>query len=149
VEINFSRHAKRRAKLYKIPESIVETIIENCSLPEGIHEIVRDLKGFKYPIKVVIAIEDNVCTIVTNYPLKEEETMKVHYDEEIDALYLKLSDEKPDGVIEITEGVNIDTTDDGKLTGIEILKASQKMNLNTILSYTLELDKDVLKKKSA
>jgi uncharacterized protein YuzE len=72
--------------------------------------------------------------------------MKVHYDEEVDALYLKLSDEKPDGVIEITEGVNIDTTDDGKLTGIEILKASQKMNLNTILSYTLELDKDVLKK---
>jgi uncharacterized protein YuzE len=75
--------------------------------------------------------------------------MKVHYDEEVDALYLKLSDEKPDGVIEIMEGVNVDTTDDGKLTGIEILKASQKMNLNTILSYTLELDQDILKKKSA
>lgn len=75
--------------------------------------------------------------------------MKVHYDEEVDALYLKLSDEKPDGVIEITEGVNVDTTDDGKLTGIEILKASQKMNLNTILSYTLELDQGVWKKKSA
>lgn len=75
--------------------------------------------------------------------------MKVHYDEEVDALYLKLSDEKPDGVIEITEGVNVDTTDDGKLTGIEILKASQKMNLNTILSYTLELDQGVWKKKNA
>ena len=52
--------------------------------------------------------------------------MKVHYDEEIDALYIKLSDQNPDGVIEITEGVNIDTTADGKLTGIEILKASKK-----------------------
>ncbi|MBT3260327.1 MAG: DUF2283 domain-containing protein, partial [Deltaproteobacteria bacterium] len=27
--------------------------------------------------------------------------MKVHYDEEIDALYLKLSDQEPDGVVEI------------------------------------------------
>lgn len=73
--------------------------------------------------------------------------MKVHYDEEIDALYLKLSDQNPDGVIEITEGINIDTTSDGKLTGIEILNASQKMNINTILSYTLELDQGILGQK--
>lgn len=75
--------------------------------------------------------------------------MKVHYDEEIDALYLKLSDQNPDGVIEITEGINIDTTADGKLTGIEILKASKKMNINTILSYTLELDQGILSQKIA
>ena len=75
--------------------------------------------------------------------------MKVHYDEEIDALYLKLGDQKPDGVIEIAEGVNIDTTADGKLTGIEILKASKKINLDTILSYTLELDQGILRKKIA
>ena len=73
--------------------------------------------------------------------------MKVHYDEEVDALYLKLGDQKPDGVIEIAEGVSIDTTTDGKLTGIEILKASKKINIDTILSYTLELDQGILKKK--
>ena len=75
--------------------------------------------------------------------------MKVHYDEDIDALYLRLGDQKPDGVIEITEGINVDTTNDGKLTGIEILKASKKINIDTILSYTLELDKNILKKKIA
>ncbi len=75
--------------------------------------------------------------------------MKVYYDEEVDALYLKLSDQSPDGVIEIEEGINIDTTDDGKLVGIEILKASQKMDINTILSYTLELDPNILGKKIA
>lgn len=75
--------------------------------------------------------------------------MKVQYDEEVDALYLKLGDEKPDGVIEIAEGVNIDTTTEGKLTGIEILKASKKININTILSYTLELDQGILRKKIA
>ena len=72
--------------------------------------------------------------------------MKVHYDEEVDALYLSLGDQEPDGVIEIAEGINVDTTSDGKLTGIEILKASQKIDMNTILSYTLDLDKGVLKK---
>ncbi len=71
--------------------------------------------------------------------------MKVNYDEEIDALYIKLDENVPDGVIEISEGINIDTTSDGKLTGIEILKASKKMNIDTILTYTLELDKDILK----
>jgi len=75
--------------------------------------------------------------------------MKVHYDEEIDALYLKLSDQNPDGVIEITEGINIDTTNDGRLTGIEILKASKKFNINTILSYTLEFDQGILGGKIA
>jgi uncharacterized protein YuzE len=70
--------------------------------------------------------------------------MKVQYDKEVDALYIKLSDERPDGVIEIGEGVNIDTTLDGRLSGIEILDASKKMDLNTILSYTLEFDKNAL-----
>ncbi len=75
--------------------------------------------------------------------------MKIHYDEEIDALYLKLSDQQPDGVIEIAEGINIDTTRDGKLAGIEILKASNKFNINTILSYTLEFDHNLFKQNVA
>lgn len=70
--------------------------------------------------------------------------MKVHYDKEVDALYIKLSNQKPDGVIEIAEGINIDTTIDGKLSGIEIINASKKFDISTILSYTLELDKNAL-----
>jgi uncharacterized protein YuzE len=75
--------------------------------------------------------------------------MKVHYDDEIDALYLSLGDQEPDGVIEIAEGVNLDTTADGKITGIEILRASDRLNIDTILSYTLELDQSISKKKVA
>jgi len=75
--------------------------------------------------------------------------VKVHYDDEVDALYLGLSDQEPDGVIEMAEGVNLDTTEDGKITGIEILKASTRFNIDTILSYTLELDKSILKTKAA
>ncbi len=75
--------------------------------------------------------------------------MKVHYDQEVDALYIHLSDSIPDGVVEMKEGVNIDTTEDGRLTGIEILDASKKMNLDTLLSYTIEFDPSLLPPPSA
>jgi len=75
--------------------------------------------------------------------------MKVYYDDEVDALYLKLSDETPEGVIEISEGVNLDTTSEDKIVGIEILGASKKFDLKTILSYTLEFDKELIAQKTA
>ncbi len=72
--------------------------------------------------------------------------MRVHYDNEVDAVYIKLGRQKPDGVVEIAEGVNLDTTADDKIVGIEILHASKRMNIKTILSYELELDKKLIKK---
>jgi len=74
--------------------------------------------------------------------------MKVHYDNEVDAIYIKLGNQKPDGVVEISEGVNLDTTSDNKIVGIEILKASKKMNIKTILSYELELDNKLIRKSA-
>ena len=75
--------------------------------------------------------------------------MRVFYDSEVDALYLKLSDKKPEGVTEISNGINLDITHDEKLVGIEILDASKKLDIQTILSYNLELDKNILLKKIA
>jgi len=46
--------------------------------------------------------------------------MKIYYDNEVDALYLKLGDEAPEGVVELSEGVNLDQTSEGKIVGIEI-----------------------------
>jgi len=75
--------------------------------------------------------------------------MKVYYDDEVDVLYLKLGDDTPDGVIEISEGVNIDTTSQDKIMSIEILNASKKIDLRTVLSYSLEFDKDLITQKFA
>ncbi len=75
--------------------------------------------------------------------------MKVYYDDEVDALYLKLSDESPEGVVEISEGVNLDTTSEDKIVGIEILDASKKIDLKTVLSYTLEFENDLIIQKTA
>jgi len=53
--------------------------------------------------------------------------MKIYYDSKVKALYIKLSSKKPDGVIEPKEGVNLDTTTEGEVVGIEILNVSQKV----------------------
>ena len=74
--------------------------------------------------------------------------MRVHYDNEVDALYIKLGNQKPEGVIEISEGVNLDTTSENKIVGIEILNASKKTNIKTILSYELELDNKLIRKSA-
>jgi uncharacterized protein YuzE len=65
--------------------------------------------------------------------------MTVRYDSEVDVLYISLSEEAPDGTEEVAEGVNLDTTEDGHIAGIEILDASSKMNVDTILSYSLDV----------
>ena len=58
----------------------------------------------------------------------------------MDAVYLKLLDLKPDGVIEVAEGINIDVTADGKIVGIELLDATKKINLDSLLTYEIEAE---------
>jgi len=64
--------------------------------------------------------------------------MKVSYDKEVDALYIELSTQKPDGVIEIEEGINIDVSSDGSIVGIEFIDAAIKMPLNSFLKYEID-----------
>ncbi len=69
--IKFSRHARRRIKLYDIQESIIEKIIANSDLSEGEHEIIKTIAGFKYPIKIVASVENDIVTVITTYPFKK------------------------------------------------------------------------------
>ncbi len=69
--IKFSRHAKRRAKLYKISQSTIEDILSTLDLADGEHEIIREVSGFQYPLKVVMSVESDTITVITNYPLKK------------------------------------------------------------------------------
>jgi len=71
VIVKFSRHAKRRAKLYEIPESKIKKILADLDLSKGEHELIRDIAGFKYPIKIIVSVENNVITVITNHPLKK------------------------------------------------------------------------------
>jgi hypothetical protein len=69
--VKFSRHAKRRAKLYEIPESAIEKILADSGLSDGEHELIREVSGFKYPIKIVVSVKSNIMTVISNYPLKK------------------------------------------------------------------------------
>ena len=66
--------------------------------------------------------------------------MKITYDKEVDAVYLKLSGLQADGVIEVAEGINIDVTSDGKIVGIELLNATQKITMENLLTYEIEAE---------
>ena len=55
--------------------------------------------------------------------------MKISYDNEVDAAYIKLSDSKPSGVVEMAEVVSLDVTEQGEITGIEIPEASKRSPL--------------------
>ena len=63
--------------------------------------------------------------------------MKVKYDKETDAAYIKLSSKKADGAIEIDEGVILHTTAKNEIVSIEILDAGKKFPIKNL--YKLEV----------
>ena len=66
--------------------------------------------------------------------------MKVSYDKKADAFYIQLNDTVPDGVVEIRDEINLDVSENGQIHGIEILNASQKIDLHTLFTYTIDED---------
>lgn len=71
MEIKFSRHAKRRAKLYNISESTISNILAGLNLHHGEHDIIRTISGYRYPVKIVVSVERDSIIVITNYPLKK------------------------------------------------------------------------------
>ena len=63
--------------------------------------------------------------------------MKIRYDKEVDAAYIQMSAKKPDGAVEIAEGVILHTTEKDEIVAIEILDAARKFPIKTL--YKLEL----------
>ena len=70
MKIKFSRHAKRRAKLYNLSLSTIDNILKKEELHPGKHEIIQEVPGYKYPIKIVVSVENDTIVVITNYPLK-------------------------------------------------------------------------------
>ena len=71
MEIKFSPHAKRRAKLFGIPESKILKVLEGKEFNQGNQEIIENVEDFTYPLKIVVVVEGDIITVVTNYPLKK------------------------------------------------------------------------------
>ena len=70
MEIKLSRHARRRARLYGISPSIISDVLAGRDLSQGNQQIVVDVAGVAYPLKIVIFRKGDIATVVTAYPLK-------------------------------------------------------------------------------
>ena len=64
--------------------------------------------------------------------------MKVSYDQEVDVAYIQLSSHKPDGGVELANGVVLHTTVTDEIVGIEILNAKTRISLNSLYQYELK-----------
>jgi uncharacterized protein YuzE len=64
--------------------------------------------------------------------------MKIEYDKEVDALYVRLQEKYVARTIEIEEGLNLDIDDEGKLIGLEVLDATRRYSLSDIFNISTE-----------
>ncbi|WP_295404520.1 DUF4258 domain-containing protein [uncultured Thiocystis sp.] len=71
MEIHFSRHAKRRAKLYNLSLSVITEAISESTLQDGQQEILKTIPGMNHPLKIIVSRENDRVTVITNYPLKK------------------------------------------------------------------------------
>jgi len=64
--------------------------------------------------------------------------MKIEYSKNVDALYIKLRDAKIVDSMDIEEGVTVDLDEKGHIVGIEILDASEKLQLSELVNISIE-----------
>lgn len=74
--IKFSRHSKRRIKLYNILENdvlnIINKFLTNRIIKDGKSEIIENFKlKHKYPLKIVFEKNKTEVIVITVYPLKK------------------------------------------------------------------------------
>jgi uncharacterized protein YuzE len=64
--------------------------------------------------------------------------MKIEYDKQVDALYIRIQEKHVDRTQEISEGVNLDFDAEGRLIGLEVLGAAEHYSLADIFNLSTE-----------
>lgn len=64
--------------------------------------------------------------------------MKIEYDKEVDALYIRLQETYVTRTVELEEGLNLDLDENGKLIGLEVLDATERYSLADIFNASTE-----------
>jgi uncharacterized protein YuzE len=68
----------------------------------------------------------------------QEEPMRIEYDPEANALYIRFRDAKPADNIDVQDGLTIDLDDQKRLIGIEILDVSHCLPPDTLATITVQ-----------
>ncbi len=64
--------------------------------------------------------------------------MKIEYSKDVDALYIRLREARITDSMDIEEGVTVDLDEGGHIVGIEILDASEKLELSDLVNISIE-----------
>ncbi|MDP2683084.1 MAG: DUF2283 domain-containing protein [Deltaproteobacteria bacterium] len=64
--------------------------------------------------------------------------MKIEYDKEVDALYIRIQEKKVSHTREVEEGINLDIDEEGKIIGLEIIGATERYSLEDIFNLSTE-----------
>jgi uncharacterized protein YuzE len=64
--------------------------------------------------------------------------MRIEYSKNVDALYIRLRNAEIADSIDIEEGVTADLDEQGHIVGLEILDASEKLNISELVNITIE-----------
>jgi uncharacterized protein YuzE len=64
--------------------------------------------------------------------------MKIEYDNQVDAIYIRLQEKYVTRTIEIEDGLNIDLDENGKLIGLEVLDATERYALTDLFNISTE-----------
>jgi uncharacterized protein YuzE len=64
--------------------------------------------------------------------------MKIEYDKEADALYIRIQEKYVSRTQEVSEGVNLDFDEEGRLIGLEVLGAAKRYSLSDIFNLSTE-----------
>ena len=65
--------------------------------------------------------------------------MKLHYYPETDSLYVEFRPEPGAETIEVTQGLNVDVNAAGEVVGLDIDRASHRLDLGTLEATDLPL----------
>lgn len=64
--------------------------------------------------------------------------MKIEYDREVDALYIRIQEKYVARTEELEEGINLDMDEDGKIIGLEIIGAVERYDRKDIFNIVTE-----------
>jgi len=71
--IKFTRHSKKRMKLYNITEDVVKRIVDTYEAQEtddGKIIYIGPVNSFAYPIKIICKVANDEIIVISCYPLK-------------------------------------------------------------------------------
>ncbi len=64
--------------------------------------------------------------------------MKIEYDHDVDAMYIRLQEKHVSRTVEVEEGLNIDFDSQGRMIGLEVLDATTRYSMADIFNVSTE-----------